>query len=357
MRATRNREIVESGLPLFLLVGLFILGLATLMPFLPAILWGVILSIALSPFHAWCTRRFGGRRMLATWCVAILLVLVLVLPMTFLTRALIAFIPDAIAWLSAVGGPDLSPGGESSISLPEAGGLDALWQSLRADVVVIRDHFGDELRPVAFWLIGEGRLLGAFVLEFALGVILAAVLMHRAEATTAMVHNLLDHLGGDFARRMGGHAVLTIRSTVLGLLGSAAVQTAVATLAYYVTGLPHWPVLALLTFMLATVQIGPVLIWAPAAAWLWAQGDQGWAIGLAVWGLVVVGLSDNVVRTLVVSRGAQLPALLAFLGAVGGLLTWGIVGIFLGPVIIAVCHQLVTQWLAPVEADDDQAAA
>jgi predicted PurR-regulated permease PerM len=352
MRANRSREIVEGGLPLVILVGIFILGLTTLLPFMPAILWGVILSIALLPFHRWCMKHLGGRRVLATWVVAIVLVLVLVLPMAFLSRALIAFIPDAIAWLSSVGAPGLSPD-EAGIAVPQ-GDLSAVWNTLKQDIALIRDHFGDELRPVAFWLIGEGRLLGTFVIEFSLGVILAAVLMHRSEAANALSDRLLGSVGGAFAQRMGHHAVLTVRSTVLGLLGSAAVQTAVATLAYYVTGLPHWPVLALLTFMLATIQIGPVLIWAPAAVWLWMQGEPAYAIGLALWGLVVVGLSDNVVRTLVVSRGAQLPALLAFLGAIGGLLTWGIVGIFVGPVIIAVCHQLLLTWLEEPKAAEEE---
>ncbi len=354
MRANKSREIVEGGLPLLLLVGIFVLGLATLLPFMPAMLWGVILSIALLPFHGWCMKRLGGRRGLATWVVAIVLVVALVLPMAFLSRALIAFIPEAIAWLSNVGVPDLSPDG-AEIAVP-AGDLGDIWRTLQADIAMIRDHFGDELRPVAFWLIGEGRLLGTFVVEFGLGVILAALLMHRSDTMQALSDKLLDNIGGAFAQRMGTHAVLTIRSTVLGLLGSAAVQTVVATLAYYVTGLPHWPVLALVTFVLAMIQIGPVLVWAPAAVWLWLQGEPTYAIGLALWGVLVVGVSDNIVRTLVLSRGAQLPGLLAFLGAVGGLITWGIVGIFVGPVIIAVCHQLLITWLSgPEEAAEPEA--
>jgi predicted PurR-regulated permease PerM len=153
---------------------------------------------------------------------------------------------------------------------------------------------------------------------------------------------------------MGQHAVLAIRSTVLGLLGSAAVQTAVASVSYVIVGLPHWPILALATYMLALVQVGPVLIWAPAALWLWMTDQPGFAIFLAAWGILVVGVSDNVVRALFVSRGAQIPALLAFLGAVGGLLTWGIVGIFVGPVIVGVVYQLVMQW---VETEDEGGVA
>jgi predicted PurR-regulated permease PerM len=344
MKPGRSREIVESGLPLLLIVGLFMLAVATLMPFLPAILWGVILSVALSPLHVRLGRALGGRTLLATWIVALLLVVGLVLPMAFLSRAIVAFVPDAIAWVSSLGaGMQVAP--DATLELPASREIADIWRAVVADLAVIRDHLGAELRPAAYWLVSEGRMLGTFVIEFALGVVLAAVLMHRAEAAGSVVHRLLDQMGGGFATRMGGHAVLAVRSTVLGLLGSAAVQAGVATVAYVVAGLPHWPILALATFVLAMVQVGPVLIWAPAALGLWMTDQPGMAIFLALWGIFVVGLSDNVVKTMIVSRGADIPALLAFLGAVGGLLTWGIVGIFVGPVIVGVAYQLVVQWV------------
>ena len=132
---------------------------------------------------------------------------------------------------------------------------------------------------------------------------------------------------------------------MFGVVGSAAAQAAVASFAYYLAGAPHWPILSLLTFILGLIQIGPMLIWVPVAIWLWVNGQTGMSLFVAGWGLVVVGLTDNVVKTLVVSRGADLPAILAFLGAIGGLLTWGIVGLFLGPVIVAVCYQVMLQWL------------
>lgn len=348
MKQGRSREIVESGLPILLLVLLFMLAVATLLPFLPAILWGVILSVALAPFHAWLGERLGGRRLLATWLVALLLVVGLVLPMAYLARALIAFVPDAVAWVASLG-PARQVAPDAELVLPASREIADIWNALLADLAVIRDQFGAELRPAAFWVLGEGRIVGTFAVEFALGVILAAVLMHRADAAGSVVQRLLDQMGGAFATRMGGHAVVAIRSTVEGLLGSAAVQTAVATVAYVFVGLPHWPVLALATFVLAMVQVGPVLIWAPAALWLWMTDQPGLAAALALWGLVVVGLSDNVVKAVVVSRGAHIPALLAFLGAVGGLLTWGIVGIFVGPVILGVAYQLVVQWVDEAE--------
>lgn len=346
---TRSRDVLESALPILMLVLLLLLGFTVLQPFLPAILWGAFLSVSVRPVYEWLVGRLGGRRGIASVAIGLLLTVVLVLPVFGLSRALISFIPEALVWFSEEGMPIISPEGAPTPAERNivTGDMRSLWETLLRDLQFIRTHFGAEMRPAAFWLIKEGRLVGVFVVEFALGVLLATLLLHRAEPLARAIFAMLDRVGGAFAMSLGQRAVLTIRSTVLGLLGSAAAQTAVASFAYYLSDVPHWPVLALLTFMLGLVQIGPILVWLPISFWLWSNGEVGMALFMVVWGLIVIGLTDNVVKSLVLARGADIPAMLAFLGAVGGLLTWGVVGIFLGPVILAVCYQLAMRWLNP----------
>jgi hypothetical protein len=122
-------------------------------------------------------------------------------------------------------------------------------------------------------------------------------------------------------RLFGGRHLLA--TWFIGLLSSAAAQTAAASFAQFVAAVPHWPVLALVTFILAMVQIGPILVWAPIAIWLWVDGQTAMAVFMAGRGLVVVGLIDNIVRAVIVSRASELPALLALLGAIGGLVAPG----------------------------------
>lgn len=355
MNQGRSRENIEAALPVLALLLLLMLGFVTLRPFLPALLWGLFLSVSLAPFHGRATRYLGGRRGLATFVAGTLMVLLFVLPMLGLARGLVAFIPDAIAWMNTAGAPALSPDNFTRMSGNPAGlERQEIWLTLLADLNAVRIQFGDELRPVATWVVTEGRLIGAFVIEFALGALIAAILLHRAGPLAEAFAQLSTRIGGDLGAEMLTRSVATIRSTVFGLLGSAALQTLVASVAYVIVGAPHWPILALLTFMLGLLQVGPILIWGPLAVWLWSGGQTGMAIFLAIWGLVVVGLTDNVVKTAVMSRGADLPAILAFLGAIGGLLTWGIVGIFLGPVIVAVCYQLILRWIG---ADDVEAGS
>jgi len=346
MRPNKIGALVEGALPLFILFAIFLTAFATLQPFLPAMIWGIILSVSLRPFHDHLTMRLGNRRKLSTLITVVMMTLILILPMLGLSRALIAFIPDAISWMSEVGAPKLLPTGEIARPAIGFGGkISSMWTELSGDLQFIREHFSVELRPVAYWLISEGRLVGSFVIEFALGVLIAAILLHRGIALGQAFEGFVARVGGSFGSGIVKRTVQTIRSTVFGLLGSAAAQSAVASFSYYLAGAPHWPILSLLTFILGLIQIGPVLIWLPLSAWLWIDGQVGMSVFVGLWGLVVVGLTDNVVKTLVVSKGADLPAILAFLGAIGGLITWGIVGLILGPVIVAVSYQIILQWL------------
>lgn len=342
----RAREVIETALPLAALLLLLFLGALTLRPFLPALLWGAILSVSLYPAHRRLVGRLGGRRSLATLATALALCVVMLLPIAGLARALIAFIPEALTWLESSGGPAFLPGPPSTgvLGLAEAEAR-SVWDAFLGDLDAVRKQFGANVQPVASWLLSEGRVVGTFVLEFALGVVIASILLNNAERIAAQLGRFAHRVGGDFGAETVSRAVLTIRSTVFGILGSAAAQAAVASVGYVVVGAPHWPILALATLLLGILQVGPILIWAPIAIWLWLAGEVGLAIFLTAWGLVAVGLTDNLVKTAVVSRGAKVPAILAFLGALGGLITWGIVGIFLGPVIVAVCYQLILRWL------------
>jgi len=232
-----------------------------------------------------------------------------------------------------------------------AGTWREIWENLRADLERLRSVIGNNLSLMLSTVMLERRLVGQFALEFLLGLILASIILHNAPALERLTAKAALKLGRQRGQNLARRSVLTIRYAVLGIMGSAAVQATVAAAAYWFVGAPHWPLLGMATFILGMLQVGPVLIRAPLSLWLWVEGQSGMAILLALWGMFAVGLSDNVVKALVVSRGANLPAILVFLGAIGGLMVWGIVGIFLGPIILALCYELALWWL-----DEDRSA-
>jgi predicted PurR-regulated permease PerM len=155
-------------------------------------------------------------------------------------------------------------------------------------------------------------------------------------------------LGGQAGLRQVAVVRSTVRSVFNGLLGTCAVQAILAMIGFWVAGVPGAFLLGMGTFFLSVVPGGPALLWLPAALWLNATGSTGWAIFMAIWGLVVVGGSDNVVRPLLIGKGVEAPLSLVFLGVVGGILAFGFLGLFIGPTLLTVGYNLFQEWMATV---------
>lgn len=345
---TEARELLDRLLPIGALAFVFLMGALALSPFAPALLWSVFVAIALYPLHVGLTARFGGGGALSTGIVIVGLIVFVLVPMLFLLRSVIAVLPE-LAILLVEEGYLANIGLDLPANTPP--NWIEIWNGLLDDFESVRRLVGDDLRLLLSTLMLEGRLIGHFVLEFILGLVLAAVILQNADHLQRLSTKTFEKLGGARGLQLAVRSVLTIRYTVLGILGSAAVQTAIAAFAYVIVGVPHWPLLAFATFLLGLLQVGPVLIWGPLAVWLWLDGQTGMALFLGLWGLFVVGLSDNAVKAVVVARGANLPTSLVFLGAVGGLIIWGVVGVFLGPVILALCLELILWWLGENSTD------
>ena len=341
-------ELLEKLAPLGLVFAVLLVGFLTLSPFLPAILWGTVLAVAVAPLHQKLLAATGNRRALAAAITGIGLSLCFIVPAIGIARALAAFLPSALNWIEGVALDGLNRPPEPVLNLPLIGESVAdLWQSLGTDLSSVATHFRDELKTVLVWLAYEAEVLGVFVLEFAIGIVLAVALVYHFDRVAELSQKFFDRLGGTFAQRMAALSVKTTRHTVVGVLGAALAQTLVATFSYVVAGVPGWIIWAGVTFILSLIQIGPALVFVPISVWLWTQGETGMAIFVLVWGLVVVNLVDNIVRPWLVSKGAHIPAILAFLGALGGLVQWGLVGVFLGPVVVAVCYEMILKWIEP----------
>lgn len=346
--AKPRSELLEKLAPIALVSAVLLVGFLTLSPFLPAILWGAVLAVAVAPLHQKLLAAIGNRRALAAAITGTGLSLCFIVPAIGIARALAAFLPSALNWIERVALDGLERPPEPVLNLPLVGeSIAELWHSLGTDVSSVATHFRDELKTVLVWLAYEAEVFGVFILEFAIGIILAVALVYHFDRVAKLSQKFFDRLGGTFAQRMAALSVRTTRHTVIGVLGAALAQTLVATFSYVVAGVPGWIIWAGITFILSLIQIGPALVFIPISVWLWTQGELGMAIFVLVWGLVVVNLVDNIVRPWLVSKGAQIPAILAFLGALGGLVEWGLVGVFLGPVVVAVCYEMILKWIEP----------
>lgn len=337
--------IAERVLMALLLGGIAIGCAVVLLPFMSALLWAAILVFTTWPIFEWLRLHLHLRRgvaaglMVALTAVAVVLPLALAAPggagdvdhlRKMIEDALRAGLPGSPAWVYAI--PLLGPT------------LGALWDRWAADISVMVEAF----RPY-FGLVLEGGvslLLGIAngVLLFVLALFAAFFFYLYGEPIAARMALLLQRIAGARADRLIDVTGATVRGVVYGILGTALVQGFLTTFGLWLSGVPRPVLLGAVAAFLAVLPVGAPLVWIPAALWLMSSGHLGWGIFLAIYGGVVVSGADSLIRPWFIARGAQLPFLLTVLGVLGGALSFGLLGIFLGPVLLGVGYTLINEW-------------
>jgi predicted PurR-regulated permease PerM len=195
------------------------------------------------------------------------------------------------------------------------------------------------------WILGEAGSLGFMLVQFLLVVVLSAILYASGEAGASTVLRFGRRLAGERGESSVILAGQAIRGVALGVGVTAIVQTVLGGIGLAIAGVPFAALLSAVMLMLCIAQLGPGLILFPAVGWMFWMGDTGWGIFLLVWSLIVVTL-DNVLRPVLIKKGADLPLLLIFAGVIGGMLSFGLIGLFIGPVVLAVTYTLLEAWVA-----------
>jgi predicted PurR-regulated permease PerM len=226
--------------------------------------------------------------------------------------------------------------------------IDEKWRvaasNSRELLLVVKPYVG----PVLQWLAAKGGSLGLAILEMLLSIILAGVFLVTAEGTTSVSHKIANRLGGTAADNLLDVAVRTVRGVAQGVIGTALIQGILSGIGFLIAGVPFAIALGALSFGTAMLQIGTWLVWIPVAIWLSYQGDTGWALFTAGLG-ITINVLDNVLKPLLIGRGAGIPLWVIFIGVIGGLLSIGFIGIFIGPLVMAAGYSIVMSWLS----DDD----
>ena len=204
------------------------------------------------------------------------------------------------------------------------------------------------------WVLGQVGGLGGMLIQFLLVVIVAAILYSSGEAAARMMRRFGRRLAGERGENSIILAGQAIRGVALGVGVTAIVQTVLGGIGLAVAGVPFASLLAAVMLMLCIAQIGPGLVLFPAVGWMYWSGDSSWATALLVWSLVVTML-DNFLRPMLIKKGADLPLLLIFAGVIGGMLGFGLIGIFVGPVVLALTYTLMLAWIEDVLGKDVEA--
>jgi predicted PurR-regulated permease PerM len=345
MTETRS-ELARIVLSVIFIGGLIAGSLWVLKPFLGALIWAAMIVIATWPIMLKLQSLLGGRRGAAVAVMALALLAVLVVPLVLVTGALIERAGDVPALASKLSEARLPPPPQWLGEVPIVGdrALRA-WQGIasqRLDELLAKA--APYVREVAAWFGRQAGSIGLVLVQFVLTVVLCAVLYSGGESWAAWVRRFSRRLAGDRGDRVTVLAGQAIRGVALGVVVTAVLQTALGAIGLAIAGVPFVSILAAVMFVLCIAQIGPILVLLAATAWVYAHAGAGWGTFLLVWSLVV-GLMDNFVRPVLIKKGADLPFLLIFSGVVGGLVAFGVVGIFVGPVVLAVAYTLLDDWV------------
>ena len=218
------------------------------------------------------------------------------------------------------------------------------WGGFAHDTARLVEELRKLAEPARRLALSGGTTLLAGLLQLSLSILIAFFFFRDGDAILARLRAAGERIAGDRARRLLAVATETTRGVVLGILGTALVQGILMGLGAWMAGIDAAPLLGFLVFLLSPVPVGPPLIWGGAAALLMAQGETGWGIFMLVWGAGLVSTVDNIIRPLIISHGGALPFILVLIGIIGGILAFGFIGVFLGPVLIAVGFMLVKEW-------------
>ncbi len=318
-----------------------------LSPFIISIVWAVIIVVATWPFLLRLQARLGNRRGLAVSLIAAVLLLMVLLPILF---AVVTIANNARSITEQVRSFDyvsLSSPPQWLGHTPLVGEkLANKWRTIAALSAQERyDMVAPYAQKALQWFVARAGSTGTTIVRFLLTMVIAMILFARGESFREGLLSFARRLGGRQGEQVALLAGKAIRGIVLGVVVTALVQAAVGSIGLFVVGVPAAALLTAVMLILCLAQVGPLLVLIPAVIWLYWSDQPGRGTVLLIIS-ILAGTIDNVLRPYLIKKGADLSLLLVIAGVIGGLISFGIIGIFIGPVILAVAHTLFTEWVS-----------
>ncbi len=313
-------------------------------PFVPALAWAVIIAVATFPAFRWLRDRLGGRSGRAATIFTLVLLLLLLLPATWLGTSAVDWGTEMAARIQD-GSLKVPPPPDKVATWPIIGErVHTAWAMASSNLSEAAREAEVQLRAVGSWLLKTAAGVGLGVLQFALSIIIAGVLLAQSQGAAGFMRKL-------FRRAMPGSATdftklseQTIRSVATGVIGVALIQSALIGVALVAIGVPGAPIWIIAVLILGIVQLPATLVTVPVIIWVWGSQEALAATLFTAW-VIPAGLADNVLKPLLLGRGVEAPMLVIFIGAIGGFIATGIIGLFVGAVILVLAYELFRAWL------------
>jgi predicted PurR-regulated permease PerM len=324
-----------------------------LRPFITAIVWATIIVVATWPLMLKVQSWLWHKRGLAVAVMSVILLLVLVIPLSLAILTIIDSADEIATRVKSLSTVSVPPMPEWIGKIPLVGKKVAeSWQQYAA---IPPEELSARLTPYAknaiSWFLTKAGSIGMMILQFLLTVIISAILYANGETAASGVRKFARRLAGDKGDETAVLAAKAVRGVSAGIVLTAIIQTVMAGSGLAITGIPAAAILTAVIFILCIAQIGPAIIMILSIIWLFYSGQTLWGSVLIAWSIPVI-LIDNIIRPFLIKMGADLPFLLILAGVIGGLVAFGIVGLFIGPVVLAVTLTLLQAWVHGTDTEE-----
>lgn len=346
---------VTSFVRIAALVILLMACFSFIRPFIGIMAWAAILAVALYPAHAGLQQKLGGREKHSAAAFAALGLAVIILPVWFIADSSVGSLKDIATHLRD-GSVHIPPPAATVADWPLIGErVHAAWSAAAENLQATLNQYEPQLEALSHKAVAVAGSMMLGVLQFVLSIVIAAVLLTTAANTRQVATKIANNLvGPKRGESLVSLCVQTTRSVFKGVLGTAFIQAVLAAIGLFVMGVPAAGLLAGAVLVVAIVQLPPILVLAPVAVWVFSVADPVAATLFTVYS-ILVSFADTFLKPLLLGRGVDVPMLVILLGAIGGAITAGIIGLFIGAVILALGYEILRSWLADEVASDGQA--
>lgn len=342
----KNQKRIEQIAGLSVIIAIFIGCGLVLRPFILSILWAAILCFASWPLYERLLKWLKGRRNLAAALMTVIFILILFIPLFMVGITFTDSIQSIVEWINSQDKESLRTPPEWVNKIPWMGTrITGYWSEMAEDTEPVVNWMKPRLEKAGIWLLQHSLDVVRGVFYIAMSVLFAFFLYRDGQGVVNQIREGFQKISGDYSQHLMETVKTTIRSVVYGVIGTALAQGIVAWIGFTIAGLPSPMLLAMFTFFLSFIPVGPPVIWIGASVWLFAGGKIGWGIFMVIYGLLCISSVDNLVKPYIISRGSKLPFIVMFIGVLGGIATFGFIGVFLGPTLLAVGYSLAKEIL------------
>jgi predicted PurR-regulated permease PerM len=348
---------VNVALRLAIVAGLLVWCIRIFEPFLMPVVWGMIIAVAIFPMFGKLTRLTGGRRGLTAFLFTLLAIALIIIPAWQVTDSVVRSTIELDRRIDE--GTLTVPAPQESVrDWPVIGGqVYGAWDAAHTNLSTARERYAPQLEAARGWALGTARGLAGGLLHTIIALIIAGFMLTFAESGVKGARSVAGRLGGPMAEGLVGTTGATIRSVAQGVLGVALVQALAAGLGMFIAGVPGWGIWTVLVLVLAVVQLPPLVVLGPVLVWYFTLADSTVAaVIFAVWALIV-SISDTFLKPLFLGRGVDIPMPVILIGAIGGVIVHGIIGLFVGAVVLAIGYELFKVWMAEHEGSESAATS